>query len=1040
MFQDQALNRPWCRMAPCLLALLGIAQVAAASSTERAAGIADRTPKTYALTHARVVVRPGKVIEDATILVRDGRIVTVGHKLAVPAGVAATDLAGRSVFAGFIDAHDDYGRGADVPEATIAAGRSPAATHVRSGSRHWNGRVHPELDVAAAFRPDAAAAKSLRELGFTAVLSVPSKGVMRGQSVLVSTADSERPNDVVLKAAVAQHLAFEQGQWPSSEYPSSLMGAVALMRQVLFDARWQRDYLAWSARRREAVPVEANLAFDALVPLLEGRQPVVFSTTDELDVGRALAVGREFGLRLVVVGNGREYRRADMLRKAGVPVIVPLDWSEAPAVEDPDRALDISLAELEHWEWSTHNPRVLDEAGVPFALTANGLKKPAEQFWPNLRKAIASGLDEDAALAALTLRPAQILGVSERLGSIEPGRLASFVVADADLFRSGEARIHEVWIGDQRHVIDNGAGDDPRGRWTLEWKGIDAARDLVVGGEASALKGTLDGVEFPVTRAGSELTLYVPGKAIGRSGERVAIVARVKGEHLSGRIAKSDGGEILLEGARVKQAVVALVESKPPVRPASALRYPAGEFGVIGQPPVQEVVVRGATVWTQAGQGRLDVADIHVSGGRIRAIGKDLAAPRGAVEIDARGKHVSPGIIDAHSHIAIARGVNESSDSVTSEVRVGDALDPTDISIYRQLAGGVTSAHLLHGSANTIGGQAQLIKLRWGEDAEGLRFDGAPPTIKFALGENVKQANWGESFNKRYPQTRMGVQQLLRDSFVAAREYSTQALAKDAAPLRRDLRLEALAQVLAGERFVHVHSYRQDEILEFVRLAREYRFVPTFQHVLEGYKVADEIAKIGAGASTFSDWWAYKMEVADAIPHNGAMMAREGVVVSFNSDSDELARRLNTEAAKAVKYGGLDEISALDLVTRNPARQLRVDSRVGALEPGMDADFVVWSASPLSTFARVEQTWIDGRRYFDREADLAERHRIEVERERLIAKALPERVKALAAKPPAASAKSGSPGGAERDGSESAGLRPAYHDGESIHVCTEAHE
>lgn len=1023
----------------CLFAFALVAPVARAVGTEPEAGIADRTPRAYALTHARVVVQPGKVIEDATVIVRDGRIDAVGARLAVPADVAASDLGGRTVFAGFIDINTRYGQ-AEAPQATAAQGRSPAANYVRSGPRHWNRRVHPESDVAAEFRADADAARALRELGFGAVLSTPSNGVMRGQSVLVSTADGERPNDLVLKSAVAQHLAFEQGQWPSNEYPSSLMGSIALMRQVLHDARWQRDYHAWSARSRDAAPIEANLALDALAPLLDGRQPVVFATTDELDIGRALAVGREFGLRVVLSGNGHEYRRVDMLKKAGVPVIVPLDWTDAPAVEDPDRALDVGLAELEHWEWSTHNPRVLDEAGIAFAFTANGLKKPAEQFWPNLRKAVASGLDEDAALAALTIRPAQILGLRERLGSIEPGRVAAFVVADPDLFRSADARIHEVWVGDQRHVVGAGAGDDPRGSWALAWKGADAPRDLVVAGEPSSLKATLGGVEFPVTRNGAELTFYAPGKVIGRGGERVAIVARIDGERLSGRLPMSDGGEILLEGTRGKRAASAGVESKASARPGAMLRYPAGEYGRVDRPPAQDVVVRGATVWTQGRLGRLEVADLHVAGGRIRAIGRDLAVPRGTLEIDARGKHVSPGIIDAHSHIAIARGVNEGSDSVTSEVRVGDALDPTDISIYRQLAGGVTSAHLLHGSANTIGGQAQLIKLRWGEDAEGLRFDGAPPTIKFALGENVKQANWGESFNTRYPQTRMGVQELLRDSFIAARDYAGHASSKGGPPHRRDLRLEALAEILAGRRFVHVHSYRQDEILGFVRLAQEYRFVPTFQHVLEGYKVADEIAKIGAGASTFSDWWAYKMEVADAIPYNGAMMVRQGVVVSFNSDSDELARRLNTEAAKAVKYGGLDETAALDLVTRNPARQLRVEARVGALESGMDADFVIWSDSPLSTFARVEQTWIDGRRYFDRDADAVERRRIESERERLIAMALPERVKALAAKPPSAATQPPRTGKMDPEDGAHGVLRPAYHDGASMHVCTEAHE
>ncbi len=1038
MNHDRASRRSGRLPACCLPLLLAALPVLARPAVEPVEGIGDRTPHAYAITHARVVARPGQVIEDATVVVRDGRITAVGRQLAVPAGVVAIDLGGRSLFAGFIDAHGRYGQPAEAAAEGGSGRRMPATPHARSGPRHWNRRVHPEADVADTFRPDAAAARNLRELGFVAVLSAPQNGVLRGQSLLASTADATRPGEVLLKSAVAQHVAFEQGQWPSNDYPSSLMGSIALIRQVLHDARWRHSYEAWRTRQRNVAAAEVNLALDALAPLVAARQPAMFATSDELDLDRALAIADEFELRLVLLGNGHEYRRASLLKSAGVPVIVPLDWPEAPAVEDPDHALDISLAELEHWEWAPHSPRVLAEAGVPFAFTAHGLGKPGERFWGNLRKAVASGLGEDHALAALTTQPAAMLAVSEHLGTIEAGRLAHFVVADAGLFRSSDARVHEVWVGDQRHRVSAAAAGDPRGSWALRWQGGDGAAELVVSGETSALKATLGESTFPATWAGSQLILHAPGKVIGRSEATVAIVIALAGERLHGRIAGSDGGEVLVEGRRTKPAPAASVVAAV-ARPASPLRYPAGGFGVLAPPAMQDVVVRGATVWTQGAAGRLEAADLHVAGGRVRAVGRDLAVPRGTLEIDARGKHVSPGIIDAHSHIAIARGVNEASDSVTSEVRVGDALDPTDISIYRQLAGGVTSAHLLHGSANTIGGQAQIIKLRWGSDADGLRFEGALPTIKFALGENVKQSNWGEAFNKRYPQTRMGVQEILRDSFIAARAHAKKPERGDP-PRRRDLRLEALAEVLDGRRLVHVHSYRQDEILGFVRIARDHGFVPTFQHVLEGYKVADELAAIGAGASTFSDWWAYKMEVADAIPHNAALMAGQGVVVSFNSDSDELARRLNTEAAKAVKYGGLDEVAALDLVTRNPARQLRVEGRVGALEPGMDADFVIWSANPLSTLARVEQTWIDGRRYYDRDADAAERARIAGERERLVARALPERVKALAAKPAATAAAPSPAVVADDDFARHLALRPAYHDGEALHVCTEDHQ
>ena len=408
------------------------------------------------------------------------------------------------------------------------------------------------------------------------------------------------------------------------------------------------------------------------------------------------------------------------------------------------------------------------------------------------------------------------------------------------------------------------------------------------------------------------------------------------------------------------------------------------------QPDV--LLVRHATIWTSGPQGRIEDADLLVRKGIVAAVGRGLEAPAGAVVVDATGKHLTPGLIDAHSHTAITGGVNEATNTVTAEVRIGDVLDPEDVDLYRELAGGLTAANLLHGSANAIGGQNQVIKLRWGADPEGLRFAGAPPGIKFALGENPKQSNWNVE-KRRFPQTRQGVEEAIRERFTAARDYRRRwdeyrkAGAKDRVPPRRDLQLEALGEILDGKRLVHAHSYRADEILMLLGVAESFGFrVATFQHVLEGYKVADEIAAHGAGASMFSDWWAYKYEVIDAIPWNGAIMQRRGVVVSFNSDSDELARRLNLEAAKAVRYGDLPEDEALKFVTINPARQLGIDRRVGSLEPGKDADFAIWSGHPLSTYSVCEQTWIDGRKYFDRADDLTKRREVAAERSALLAK------------------------------------------------------
>ncbi|MCC6509746.1 MAG: amidohydrolase, partial [Pirellulaceae bacterium] len=404
------------------------------------------------------------------------------------------------------------------------------------------------------------------------------------------------------------------------------------------------------------------------------------------------------------------------------------------------------------------------------------------------------------------------------------------------------------------------------------------------------------------------------------------------------------------------------------------------------------LLIKDATVWTSDEQGVLEESDVLVHRGMIEQVGRDLTAPPTAIIVDAKGKHVSPGIIDCHSHMATDGGVNESGQAVTAEVRIGDFIDPNDMNIYYQLAGGVTIANVLHGSANPIGGQNQVIKLRWGANDQAMKMREAPLGIKFALGENVKQSNWGERASGRYPQTRMGVEQIFRDRFEAAKLYKAARAASGVSktlPPRRDYELDAIVEILDKQRWVHCHSYRQDEILAFLRVLEDYGItIGSLQHILEGYKVADAMAKHGAMGSTFSDWWAYKFEVLDAIPYNGALMHRAGVVVSFNSDDDELARHLNHEAAKAVKYGGLEPTEALKFVTLNPAKQLRIDQYVGSIKPGKQADLVIWSSSPLSTLSRCEQTWIDGRKYFDREGDTQARVKADALRRQLIARVL----------------------------------------------------
>jgi imidazolonepropionase-like amidohydrolase len=424
---------------------------------------------------------------------------------------------------------------------------------------------------------------------------------------------------------------------------------------------------------------------------------------------------------------------------------------------------------------------------------------------------------------------------------------------------------------------------------------------------------------------------------------------------------------------------------------------------VAATPPI---VIQNATILTVT-KGTLN-GSVLIRDGKIAEVGEKVTVPTDAKVIDASGQFLMPGIIDCHSHIA-ADSINEGSVSVSSMVGIEDVLNPDDIAIYRAVAGGVTTANILHGSANSIGGKCTVIKLRWGKDAHDMIFEGALPGIKFALGENPKRAGnptgqriGAGNVQGRYPATRMGVEDVIREAFNEAKQYQQSwkdynqkvARGEQAIAPRRDLKLEPLVEVLEGKRLVHAHCYRADEILMLLRVADDYGFkICTLQHVLEGYKVAKEIAAHGAGASTFSDWWAYKLEAFDAIPYNAAIMMRKGIIVSLNSDSDELMRHLNDEAAKTIKYGGLNETEALSLITINPAKQLKIDNRVGSIEVGKDADLAIFDKHPLSNYAKVEKVFIDGQMYFDRSSDLAERPERDTEKKKLLDKEKEEQKK-----------------------------------------------
>ncbi|HTK80716.1 MAG TPA: amidohydrolase family protein [Bacteroidota bacterium] len=961
-----------------------------------AVGVRQNTPTIHAFTNAKIVTAPGSSIEKGTLVIRNGVIVAVGASVPVPADARVWDMSGMTIYPGLIESYADIGM-PKKPQGQGGGGGGQQQPQPESrGEKHWNDFVLASQNADEMFMPDAKAAEKFRGMGFTTALIVPQKGIFRGSTAVFNLGDGS-PNELLVKSRVAQYITFETSR--GDDYPNSLMGTVALIRQTMLDAQWHRDVFAASAKYPDEPRPQFVADLGALENVVNGKQPSIFETTDEYSLLRASRIAKEFGLKYWVRGSGAEYRRLDAVKSTGVPIILPVNYPDAPAVATPEDALSVSLQDLRYWDEAPENPKRLQDAGITFTLTSATLKDPAN-FMGNVRKAIDRGLPATAALAALTTTPAKLMGIDAKVGTLAAGKMANFVITDGDLF-SEKTKIRETWVDGKKYEVKPKAEVDPRGTWTtfIGSGGLDSLT-IVLKGEADAPQGTVKakGKDVKATTASfSDLRFATsfPGDSIGVKGV-IRMTAALASGDLIGNGEFPDGKTFKFT-AKKTEAFKAEPDTSKPKSPSMASFspvYPPGEFGRSKQPEQPaRLLIQNATIWTCGPEGTLNGADMFVEKGKIVSIGKNLSVPQDAVVVNGAGKNITPGLIDCHSHTGVAGSVNEGSQAITAEVRIGDVLDPDDIALYRELAGGLTAANVLHGSANPIGGQNQVIKLRWGSLPEEMKFEGAIPGIKFALGENVKQSNWGDKYTTRYPQTREGVEQIIRDEFRAAQDYDRAWKefrdGKKKLPPRRDLELDAISEILAGKRLVHSHSYRQDEILMLLRVAEDFKFrIGTFQHVLEGYKVADQLAKHGAGASTFSDWWAYKFEVYDAIPYNGALMHNQGVVVSYNSDSDEQARRLNTEAAKAVKYGGVSEEEALKFVTLNPAKQLRIDNKVGSLEKAKDADFVVWSGSPLSTYSICEQTWIDGRKYFDRSEDRAMADENTKERATLIQKAL----------------------------------------------------
>ncbi len=958
-------------------------------------GVERSKPTKYALKNARIVVSPEKTIPFGTLLVEGDRIMDVGMIEFIPEDAVVIDCEGLTIYPSFIETWSNTNM--PIPFAKDL-GPYPQLESAKPGPYYWNDAVHPEVDAASVYQPDVKSHIEWQKMGFGTALTHVMDGIFRGSAALVSLGNNE-PGKYILNPSAASILSFDKGV-SRQTYPSSQMGSIALIRQVFYD-------LDWYTR----VPKDrVNLSLDALSK--QHNLPFIFETKDKWELMRAAKISKEFGLNMHYLGSGNEYAAIEQLKQIKGTVILPLLFPEAFDVVDPYVSRQIPLADLKHWELAPYNAKLLNDEGISICISAMH-QKDAASFWKNLRKAISCGLPEEEALKALTVTPANMIGMGAELGTIEKGKKAHFTVYAGNPFE-GEVKVLESWSSGERIIHELPEKNKIAGRYKINIE--KRLMHLEISGAGSALEGKIQGpseLRDPKTNAlisdtftakanvklvGNDLTIQfncndgVWKGSVNLHGKVMGLFGVLEGE---GQL--PDGRWVQWTGMRKEKADEKEVK-KNDEQVADIKKniwYPNMAYGFTSEekPERQTIVFQNATVWTNDDNGVLKNATVAVSDGKIVYVGTGYyPPPPNARIINADGKHLTSGIIDEHSHIAISKGVNEGGQAVSAEVSIGDVVSPDDINIYRQLAGGVTAAQLLHGSANPIGGQSALIKLKWGKSPEEMLIPNAPKFIKCALGENVKQSNWGDYNTVRFPQTRMGVEQVFYDGFNRARAYEQEwrmysrlQVPDSSKRPRRDLELEVLLEILKSERFITCHSYVQSEINMLMHVADSLGFrINTFTHILEGYKLADKMKKHGAGASTFSDWWAYKFEVNDAIPYNAKLMHDQGLIVAINSDDAEMGRRLNQEAAKAVKYGGMSETDAWKMVTLYPAKLLHLDDRMGSVTAGKDGDLVLWSDHPLSIQAKVEITAVDGEVLFDAERDKQMQVRVEEERARLV--------------------------------------------------------
>lgn len=930
-------------------------------------GMRDVAPKVFLIKNAWVTAQYNSNPVKSDVLIVNDKISEVGQNINKK-GAQVIDLDGYYLYPSFIDLFSDFG----MEEVKKTPQQRPQYETSKKGPYHWNESIKPEVNAYESIKLNGEAKSKLLSGGIGMVLSHSMDGIARGTGTIIYLGN-DNLHSLILKEKAAQYFSFSRGS-SQQQYPSSLMGIIALIRQTYYDAQWY-------AKQNES-PLDLSLqSWNQNLSL-----PAIFDAgNDPYNILRIDKIGKEFNQNYLIKATGKEYKILDAIKETGKTLIVPVTFPKVYDIETPFDAQYLFLSQLKHWETAPYNPALLAHKKIPFALTAFGCKD-GEEFFANLKKAVQHGLDAKEALKALTYTPATLLGVYDKAGSIEKGKAANFFITNKPLFEK-EAAIYQHWVLGKKEEIKPLKSPTTEGAYTLIIS--NKSYKLEVKDGAAKLQLT-DSLEWKVSlqsqgenslisfESTKDTLLFEKGyySLFGwkeKSGNYKGLGNTPSGKKINWNLildfeyAKSEK-----DNPKEESKVLSLEEV------LSKIIYPFESYGRKETPSPKRILFKNATVWTNEAAGIQENTDVLIDKGKIVSVGKDIIDLNATI-IDATGKHLTSGIIDEHSHISIFGGVNEAGQSNTAEVRIGDVIRCDDINMYRQLAGGVVAAQLLHGSANAIGGQSAIIKYRWGKLPEELKIKEAPGFIKFALGENVKQANWGDNFTFRYPQSRMGVEQVFRESFIRAKEYMADNKG------RKDLELDALVEILQNKRFISCHSYVQSEINMLMKVAEEFGFkVNTFTHILEGFKVADKMEKHGAGASTFADWWAYKNEVENAIPYNAALLEKVGVLTAINSDDAEMGRRLNQEAAKAVKYGGISEEAAWKMVTLNPAKLLHIDHLTGSIKSGKDADLVLWSGNPLSVYAVAEMTFVDGSKYFDREEDKKLREEQEAERFRLI--------------------------------------------------------